>query len=96
MESYYSSAQRAAHAVVIAAALELHSRLVASFDSRVDGGWRDFEDKGEAPRLNLVASAVAVPDCAATCDPALLIRGELGSAISDAETVFPCTRPGLD
>ena len=91
-----TAAQRAANGVVVAAALDLHSRLVVSFDSRVDGEWRNFEDKGEAPCLKLIASAVAVPDCAATCDPASLIRGELGSAISDAKTIFPCPPPGLD
>ena len=84
-----TSAQRTAHDVIIAAALDFHRRLVASFESRVPGGWSDFENKGEAPRLNLIASAVAVPDCAATCDPSMLIRGELGSAISNATSVFP-------
>lgn len=70
-----TAAQRAAHDVMVAAALDLHSRLVDSFDSRVDGGCSNFENKGPAPRLDLVDTAVAVPDCAATCDPASLIRG---------------------
>ena len=91
-----NSAQRTAHEVIIAAALDVHRRLVASFESRVIGGWSDFEDKGEAPRLNLIALAVAVPDCAASCDPLTLIRGELGSAISNASSVFPSPPPGLD
>ena len=91
-----TSAQRAAHDVIIVAALDFHRRLVASFESRVVGGWSDFEDKGEAPRLKLIASAVAVPDCATTCDPATLICWELGSAISDANSIFPLPPPGLD
>ena len=91
-----SSAQRAAHDVIIAAAIDFHSRLVASFDSRVDGGWRNCEDKGDAPRLTLIVAAVAVPDCAATCTPATLINGELGRTISDATAVFPSPPDGLD
>ena len=91
-----SSAQRAAHDVVIAAAIDFHSRLVASFDSCVDGGWRNFEDKDDAPRLTLIASAVAVPDCAATCTPATFINGELGRAISVATVVFPSPPDGFD
>ena len=74
-----TSAQCAAYDVILDAALDFHSRLRASFDSRVDGAWSDCEDKGEAPRLKLVASAVAVPDCVATCNPASLIRRELAS-----------------
>ena len=77
-------------------AIDFHSRLVASFDSRIDGGWRNFEHKGDAPRLTLNASAVAVPDCAATCSPAFLISGELGRAISDATVIFPSPPVGLD
>ena len=46
-----TSAQRAAHDVIIAAAIDFHSRLVGSFDSRVAGGWCNFEDKGDAPAL---------------------------------------------
>ena len=33
-----TSAQRTAHEVIIAAALDFHRRLVASFESRVIGG----------------------------------------------------------
>ena len=91
-----TSAQRVAHDVIIASAIDFHSRLVASFDARVDGGWRNFEDRGDAPRLTLNASAVAVPDCAATCSPASLICGELGRAISDATVIFPSPPAGLD
>ena len=91
-----SSAQRAAHDLIIAAALGFHSRLVASFDSRVDGGWRNFEDKGDAPRLTLDASSVAIPDCAATCTPAALIEGELGRVITDATLIFPSPPDGLE
>ena len=91
-----TSAQRTAHDVISTSAIDLHSRLVASFDSRIDGGWRNDEDKGDAPRLTLDASAVAVPDCAATCPPASLISGELGRAISDVTVVFPSPPDGLD
>ena len=90
-----TSAQCAAHYVILNAALDLHLRLCAPFDYRVYGGWADFEDKSEAPRLKLVASAVAVPDCAATCDPASLIRVELSFAISDATTIFHARHQAL-
>ena len=54
-----------------------------------------FEDKGAAPRLDLIADAVAVPDCAATCDPATLIRGSLGASIRNVRTIFPNPPGGL-
>ena len=91
-----TAAQGAAHGVIVKAALDLHARLVASFESRDNRGWRVFEEKGEAPRLNLIASAVAVPDCAATCNPAALLSGDLKGAIIDASTIFPTPPAGLD
>ena len=48
------------------------------------------------PRLDLIASAVAVPDCAGTCDPLLVIPGQLGSDIADAGAIFPNPPLGLD
>ena len=95
-ERNITAAQQAAHEVILATALDFHSRLVDYFGSRVAGRWRTFEDKGEAPRLNLIASAVAVPDCAATCTPATLIGGELGFAFWDAGFIFPSPPLGLD
>ena len=59
-------------------------------------GWGFFEDKGAEPRLEFVAGAVAVPDCAATCNPADLIGGELGRCIRDASVIFADAPPGLD
>ena len=51
---------------------------------------------GAAPRLELIADAVAVLDCAATCNTATLIRGSLGFSIRDARTIFPYLPGGLD
>ena len=46
-----TAAQRTAHDVIITSAIDLHSRLVASFDSRIDGCLSNFEDKGDARAL---------------------------------------------
>ena len=91
-----TAAQRCAHDVIVSAGLELHSRLRSDVGARSGRGWSFFEDKGAQPRLELVASAVAVPDCAATCNPADLIGGELGRCIRDASVIFADAPPGLD
>ena len=44
-----TAAQDAAHGVIAKAGLDLHARLVASFESRDNRGWRVFEEKGAAP-----------------------------------------------
>ena len=91
-----TTAQSCAHKVIVTAGLELHGRLRGDVESRSRRGWRFFEDKGAEPRLELVASAVAVPDCAATCDPAELIGGKLGRSIQDASVMFADAPTGLD
>ena len=91
-----TEAQRTAHCVILAAAELLFERMVDGVDDRLSNGWHAFEQKGEAPRLDLIASAVAVPECAATCSPSSLINGPLGSAIQDVDCVFPRPPPGLN
>jgi len=83
-----TAAQRCAHGVIVSAGLELHGRLRSDVEARFGRGWGFFEAKGAEPRLELVASAVAVPDCAATCNPSDLIGGELGRCIRDASVIF--------
>ena len=85
-------AQREAHAVLFDAAFDLHARLVTSAESRDRRGWGAFEDRGKVPRLDLIAAAVAVPDCAARCDPAKLIKGPLGDASECAHDLSKPTR----
>ena len=89
-------AQREAHAVLFDAAFDLHARLVTSAESRDQRGWGAFEDRGTAPRLDLIAAADAVPDCAARCNPAKLIKGPLGDAIRNVHTIFPNPPGGLE
>ena len=91
-----TAAQREAHWVITEAAIDSHARLVSSYDDRDQVGWSIFEDKGAAPRLDLITEAVAVLDCAAMCNPATLIRGFLGASIGDARTIFLDPPGGLD
>ena len=85
-----------AHEVVLGAAKFLHSRLASGIGTRTNAGWFAFEQAGVAPRLDLIAEAVAVPDCAGTCFPSRLIGGAFGQMIDRADLVFPHPPAGLN
>ena len=89
-------AQLESHGIIVAAALDLHKRLRDSISDRRNEGWESFEQAGSTPPLALVADAVSVPSCAATCDPRELIQGPLLLAIEDCTRIFPCPTPGLE
>ena len=91
-----SSAQQAAHAAIIDGIKLLHQRLVEGRGLRANNGWSSFEEKGIAPRLDLVADAVAVPDCAGGCSPCEVIDGPLAEHIKIAECIFPKPPAGLN
>ena len=40
-----TAAHRDAHFVILEAALDLQARLLVSFETRVAGGWSNFEDR---------------------------------------------------
>ena len=89
-------AQDTAHGVIMTATMFLHTRLVEGIADRATEGWMSFERKGEAPRLDLLADAVAVPDCAGTCCPSTIIGGDVGGQIGSVDAIFPNPPPGLD
>ena len=91
-----TAAQAAAHEVIVAAALAFAERLDHAEYERGDDGWNHFEQGADAPRLELIAAAVAVPDCAATCDPVELVRPDLGRRIASVDEIFPNPPAGLN
>jgi len=93
-----TSVQRRALQVIGKAACALHGRLVAAADSvtAAPHGWQAFEDKGSQPQLQLVASAVDVPDIAGTCDPLKVVPKDVASQLSDISTFFPHPVAGLE
>ena len=77
-----SAAHRRAHEVILSATRVLTTRLLTGLPSRTNVGWRSFEERGDAPRLDLVADAVAIPESAGTCLPSRLIAGPLSAKSS--------------
>ena len=90
-----TAAQDAAHHVILRATVQLHGRLATAAIACGDGGWGYFEQGALGARLDLCASAVSVPDCAATCNPGKLIKTDLRKRIVDASTIFPDPPAGL-
>ena len=91
-----TAAQAAAHEVIIAAALAFAERLDHAEYERGDDGWNHFEQGADAPRLESIAAAVAVPDCAATCDPVELVHPDLARRIASVDEIFPNPPAGLN
>ncbi len=92
----HSGLQLAALNSVVTSALELHAHLVQSFPDRDAGGWSHFERGATAAPLRLDAAAVAVPDCAGTCNPTAFVAPEAARRFSSASSVFPSPPDGLD
>ena len=89
-------AQATAHGIILEAALELHAWLATATQDRTGEGWKHFEKDPDAERLVLVSEKVAVPDCAATCNPSRLTTGPLGTTIANVDNIFPSPPSGLD
>ena len=89
-------AQHTAHDIIVCAAIDLHGRLASASDARQGTGRARFERDPDSERLALAADRAAVPDCAATCNPAEIVPGPLASIILESINMFPCPPDGLD
>ena len=72
----HSGLQLAALDSVVASAVELHAHLGQSLPERGAAGWSHFERGATVAPLHLNATAVAVPDCAGTCNPSAFVAPE--------------------
>ena len=96
MSGARTAAQAQAHKVIIDRAIELHQRLAEAIGERTGAGWDPYEAGVSTPSLQLKAEIVAVPDCAARCDPRDVISGRLRDSIMDASAIFPAAPQGLE
>ncbi len=92
----HSGLQLAALDSVVASAVELHAHLGQSLPERGAAGWSHFERGATVAPLHLNATAVAVPDCAGTCNPSAFVAPEAARRFSSASSVFPSPPVGLD
>ena len=72
----------------------LQSDAPSDFSS--EAAWQAYEDRGSAPRLDLLADLVDYPAVAGTCDPLLVIPPDIGKLLSDINFMFPAPPEGLN